>query len=129
MEQAMTNAIDTLSTSAPAVASLSDRETSRFRVHPFSAFDAWRVAGPILQSAIDNYSTDDHSDEGLNELVAAFGHLEMQMLTAPAATLADVAMKLEAFFAGDDEWCDGRKVKDAILADVRRLSLPSGPGQ
>lgn len=120
----MTNAIDTLNTSAPAVASLGDREASRFQMSCFSAFDAWRVAGPILQSAIDNHSTKDHRDESLDALVAAFNYLEMQMLTAPAATLADVAMKLESFFADDDQWCDGRKVKDAILADVRRLKTP-----
>lgn len=125
----MPKANDTHSTSAPSAASLGDHETSRFEVTPFSAFDAWRVAGPLLQSAIDKHSTDDHSDESLNALVATFGHLEMQMLTAPAASLADLAMKLEAFFADDEEWRHGRAIKDAILADARRLSLPCEPAR
>lgn len=118
----MPEATDTLSTStAPAATGVDWGAYFNARLN-FSTFDAWRVAGPILQLAIENHSTDDFEDTRLNELVDALNHFEMIMLKTPAATLADVLLKLEVFFASDDEWRDGRQVKEAVLGDLRRLS-------
>jgi hypothetical protein len=128
MEQAMTNAIDTLSTSTLSAATRADSDTAYFHPDAFSIFHAWRIAGPILQSAIDAHSPTDPDDTRLNALVAAFGHFEMLMLKQPATTLADVQMKLEAFFATDDEWLHGREVKDAVLSDLRRLRQSGDAG-
>lgn len=115
----MTNATDTLNTSAPLIATRVDES----RQPPITIFDTWRLVRPVLQAQIDDFSTDDPGDTILNGLVERFGQLELAMLTHPAATLEDVTLKLESFFTGDDEWCHGREVKDAILADFRRLSL------
>jgi hypothetical protein len=84
---------------------------------------------PVLQAQIDAFHTDDPADTTLDGLVQSFGNLELAMLTQPAVTLADVALKLESFFASDDEWAKGRQIKEAILRDVRRLSPPIEPAR
>jgi hypothetical protein len=116
----MTGRLDTLTASAPGVATRADDHPPA----PMTIFDSWRVLRPILQAQLDDiFESPNPNDTLLSGLLSRHSHLEMAMLLQPADTLADVKTKLESFFVTDEEWTNGREIKEAILRDVLRLSV------